>query len=111
MPRLVPHPRRVAHPFARFWRRVGHPPTGEPFWQRRYYDFNVWSTEKLGEKLDYMHNNPLRRGLVERPGDWHWSSFRHYASGEEGEVEIVSQWTARKRERLGIVPRLLRRDK
>ncbi len=85
-------------------------PTGEPFWQGRYYDFNLWSAAKLGEKLDYMHNNPVRRGLVERPGDWRWSSFRHYATGEEGVVEIESQWAARKRERLGIVPRLVRRD-
>jgi putative transposase len=82
--------------------------TGEPFWQRRYYDFNVWSSAKLGEKLDYMHHNPVRRGLVERPEDWPWSSFRHYATGAEGGVEIESQWTAHKRERFGIFPQLRR---
>ncbi len=49
--------------------------SGQPFWQRRYYDFNVWSSAKLGEKLDYLHNNPVRRGLVQRPEDWPWSSF------------------------------------
>ncbi len=84
--------------------------TREPFWQRRYYDFNVWSSAKFGEKLDYMHNNPVRRGLVERPEGWPWSSFRHYATGAEGAVEIESQWTARKRERLGAVPQLRRRQ-
>ena len=84
--------------------------TGQPFWQRRYYDFNVWSTSKLGEKLDYMHDNPVRRGLVERPQDWPWSSFRHYATGEEGVVEIESQWTAGRRERLRIGPQLRRRE-
>src|ERR1700758_3660503 len=36
------------------------------FWQRRYYDFNVWSEEKRLEKLSYMHRNPVRRGLVEK---------------------------------------------
>ncbi len=82
---------------------------GEPFWQRRYYDFNLWSNDKFGEKLDYMHNNPVRRALVERPEDWSWSSFRHYATGVEGTVEIESQWTARKRERLGVVLELRRR--
>ena len=46
------------------------------------------------------------RGLVERPEDWLWSSFRHYASGEVGVVEIESQWTARMRERAGIFPTL-----
>lgn len=67
------------------------------FWQRRYYDFNVWSEEKRVEKLRYMHRNPVVRGLVEKPEEWAWSSFRHYATGVEGTVEIESQWTAFRR--------------
>jgi putative transposase len=72
------------------------------FWQTRYYDFPVWSEKKRVEKLRYLHRNPVKRGLVERPEDWAWSSFRHYATGVEGVVEIESEWTARKRERAGI---------
>ena len=68
------------------------------FWQRRYYDFNVWSAEKRAEKLRYMHRNPVVRGLVSKPEDWPWSSFRHHATGVEGTVEIESFWTAWKRE-------------
>ena len=83
---------------------------GKALWQRRYYDFNVWSERKRLEKLRYLHRNPVRRGLVEHPEDWKWSSFRHYATGAEGVVEIESQWTARKRERLGIAPQLKRRS-
>ena len=49
--------------------------------------------------LKYMHRNPVVRGLVARPEDWPWSSFRHYAMGEIGTVEIESEWTARRRER------------
>jgi putative transposase len=41
------------------------------FWQRRYYDFNVYTAAKTVEKLKYMHRNPIRRGLVARPEDWH----------------------------------------
>src|SRR5450755_192603 len=85
-------------------------PEGSPFWQPRYYDFNVWSEDKRVEKLRYIHRNPVRRGLVERPEDWPWSSFRHYASGTEGTVEIESQWTARKREQMGIEPRMVRKS-
>ena len=33
----------------------------EPFWQERYYDFNVWSERKFREKLRYLHRNPVRR--------------------------------------------------
>ncbi len=77
----------------------------EPFWQARYYDFNVWSEHKRIEKLNYMHRTPVKRGLVSRPEDWAWSSFRHYATGYEGIVEIESEWTARRRQRLGVTPK------
>jgi putative transposase len=73
-----------------------------PFWQARYYDFNVFTARKHVEKLRYMHRNPVKRGLVERPEDWQWSSFRHYAAGVRGTVEIESFWTAALREQRGL---------
>ena len=76
----------------------------DPFWQARYYDFSVWSERKFVEKLRYIHRNPVERGLVDLPEQWIWSSFRHYATGETGPVEIESQWTARRREKFGIFP-------
>jgi len=90
-------------------RQLGEPESG-PFWQPRYYDFNVWSEAKRVGKLRYIHRNPVHRGLVARPEDWPWSSFRHYATGIEGPVEIESQWTARKRERLGVSLQIRRQD-
>jgi putative transposase len=68
-----------------------------PFWQTRFYDFLVHNEEKRVEKLRYMHRNPVVRGLVVKPEDWAWSSFRHYATGVEGRVEIESQWSAMRR--------------
>jgi putative transposase len=68
-----------------------------PFWQPRYYDFNVWNPEKTAEKLRYIHRNPVKRGLVAKPEDWVWSSFRHYETGCARTVEIESFWTAAKR--------------
>ena len=73
----------------------------EPFWQPRYYDFNVRSQHKFIEKVRYIHRNPVERGLVNRPEDWPWSSFDHYATGVRGTVEIESDWTARWREKMG----------
>ena len=58
------------------------------FWQPRFYDFNVYSHEKKNEKLEYMHANPVTRGLVQDPGDWPWSSFSFYATGDCGLVRI-----------------------
>ena len=58
------------------------------FWQRRFHDFNVWSHKKRVEKLNYMHMNPVKRGLVTRPKDWPWSSYSFYAAGEAGLIRI-----------------------
>src|SRR5882724_7407315 len=69
------------------------------FWQKRYYDFNIRNHAQFVEKLRYIHRNPVKLGLCERPEDWEWSSFRHYATGCAGRVEIESEWTARARER------------
>jgi putative transposase len=49
------------------------------FWQRRCYDHNCRSEESLWEKVAYCHNNPVKRGLVEAPEEWKWSSYRWYA--------------------------------
>ena len=46
------------------------------FWQARFYDFNVYTEGKKKEKLNYMHANPVKRGLVEHPRDW--SSWEFY---------------------------------
>ena len=63
----------------------------EPVWQKRFYDFNVWSERKRVEKLRYMHRNPVKRGLVEEPDQWKWSSFRAYCFGERGLVRVNYQ--------------------
>jgi putative transposase len=55
--------------------------TNPTFWQRRFYDFNVWSPEKLKEKLTYIHTNPIRRHLVSHPADWPWSSWSNHTQG------------------------------
>jgi putative transposase len=47
-------------------------------WNRRAYDMNIWSDKKQNEKIDYIHNNPVARGLVGSPGEWPWSSWRFY---------------------------------
>lgn len=70
-----------------------------PLWQKRYYDRNVSSHEEFLEYLRYIHRNPVKKGLCREPGDWSWSSFQHYATGERGPVEIESEWTARLGER------------
>ena len=52
-------------------------------WQPGFHDFNIYSEEKLLEKLDYIHYNPVKAGMVVSPGDYKWSSFRFYFSEEK----------------------------
>ena len=73
--------KRRAHPFLNRLRDVQ--PSGElhyRFWQRGGgYDRNVTDPATLSQMIEYIHNNPVRRGLVEKPTDWIWSSARYYA--------------------------------
>jgi len=62
------------------------------FWEPRFYDFNVYTREKLTEKLKYMHANPVNRGLVDRPAAWKWSSYLFYKTGEQGMISIDYPW-------------------
>ncbi len=61
-------------------------------WQARFYDFNVWTTRKRVEKLRYIHRNPVKRGLVESPEQWRWSSYRFYLLDEPGPVGVNEGW-------------------
>lgn len=63
-------------------------------WQRRFYDFVVFTEHKRIEKLRYMHRHPVTRGLVLEPQEWMWSSFRHYAHDEPGPVRVNEQGKA-----------------
>ncbi|MGH9561842.1 MAG: REP-associated tyrosine transposase [Terracidiphilus sp.] len=58
------------------------------FWQKRFYDFNVWSRKKKIEKLGYMHANPLKRRLVDDSNQWLWSSYAFYQQRGEVLIEI-----------------------
>ena len=78
-------PRKRARPLPELWPEAKAP---RHFWQKRFYDFNVWSRRKEIEKLRYMHRNPVKRGLVSSPELWRWSSFRSYAFAEKGLVEV-----------------------
>ena len=79
--------KRVCAPQLRVWPQEGNRKEMH-FWQRRFYDFNVWSEEKKREKLEYMHGNPVERGLVSRPDLWRWSSYRFYESGEASPLRV-----------------------
>ena len=69
--------------------------THQPFWQRRLYDFNVWSAKKRNEKMSYMHFNPVKRGLVTHPKDWLWSSYDFYTRARTSLCAPNLEWKPR----------------
>lgn len=54
---------------------------GDKFWQPKYHSFSINERSKLEEKLQYMHLNPVRAGLVKAAAEWPWSSARWYERG------------------------------
>lgn len=57
-------------------------------WQSGYYDHIVRDEKDFKTKLNYMHKNPVKAGLVDDPGEYRYSSFRNYYFGENSVLEI-----------------------
>jgi putative transposase len=53
---------------------IRHFGEGDRFWQPKYYSFEIDQRPKLDEKLQDMHDNRARAGIVQRDADWKWSS-------------------------------------
>jgi len=75
----------VQNKFVHYAEKIGG---DDPFWQAKYYPFNLYSEEKVREKLTYMHENPVRAGLVAKACDWVFSSARYYEQGRSVGVPI-----------------------
>jgi len=54
-------------------------------WQPRFFDRALRTVEEYNEKVEYIHLNPVRAGLVSHPKDWRWSSFNEYAGMDSAE--------------------------
>ncbi len=56
-------------------------------WQEGVHPQAITTEDMLRQKLDYIHYNPVKVGLVDRPEDWRYSSARNYF-GQDGVLEI-----------------------
>ena len=50
-----------------------------PVWQHQFWDRFVRHAKEYGQRLNYIHSNPVRKGLVAKPEDWQWSSFNNFS--------------------------------
>ena len=86
----LPHVRRVAPAFLP--RMAERRPGGtihHRFWQTGGgYDRNIIEPETVNRQIEYIHANPVRRGLCGRPEDWVWSSAADYAAVRAGPLML-----------------------
>ena len=61
------------------------------FWQEGSHPQVIEDDEMMLQKLEYIHNNPIRRGFVDEAADWRYSSARNYA-GRPGLIEVTTDW-------------------
>ena len=62
-------------------------------WQDGSWEQLVFTEKFLREKLNYIHSNPMRAGLVGNPDRYPFSSYRNYELGDESLIEIDRAWS------------------
>ena len=60
-------------------------------WQEGSHPEEITTDEMMHKKIEYIHNNPIRRGYVDETREWRYSSARNY-EGEQGLVNIQTEW-------------------
>ena len=61
------------------------------FWQEGNHPVEIQNEDIMRHKLEYIHHNPVRRGYVEDPVHWRYSSAANY-EGLAGLIEIETDW-------------------
>jgi len=51
-------------------------------WQRRFWEHRIRDEKDFQAHFDYIHYNPVKHGLVNKPGDWPHSTFKQYMKNE-----------------------------
>jgi putative transposase len=62
------------------------------FWMKRFDDEVITTDEMMQVKVDYIHNNPVVAGLVEKPEDYLYSSARNYILGDHSILRVETNW-------------------
>jgi putative transposase len=70
-----------------------HYKTESPYqvWEEGNHPQLIESEAAMRQKLDCIHRNPIKRGCVDRPEHWRYSSARNYA-GQGGLIEVARAW-------------------
>ena len=58
-------------------------------WQQDNHPIELSTEKMMHQKLDYLHDNPVEAGFVEKAEDWLYSSARQYHTGQKGFLDII----------------------
>ena len=61
------------------------------FWPEGSHPQLIQTEDMMRQKVEYIHNNPVRRGYVDDPTHWRYSSARDYV-GQSGLLEVTLAW-------------------
>jgi REP element-mobilizing transposase RayT len=74
------------------WHKARHKQDRDhQLWQEGSHPELIQGEEMMRQKIDYIHNNPVKRGYVDLPTHWRYSSARNY-EGLEGLIPVTTQW-------------------
>jgi len=65
---------------------------GHLVWQESFKDTPLWSGWMIWQKINYIHANPVKAGLVSSAKDYRWSSFRSLYSQEDNQIAVDREW-------------------
>jgi REP element-mobilizing transposase RayT len=85
---------RAAKAIVQATRRTSFPETGEghQVWQESFKGVALWSSWMIWQKINYIHQNPVRAGLVRSAKDYYWSSFRSFYSLGDEALAVDHDW-------------------
>ncbi len=74
-----------------FYKKAHKTDRAYQFWQEGIHPEWIQNDEMMQQKIDYIHNNPVKRGYVDKAIHWRYSSARNYM-GQDGLLEICASW-------------------
>ena len=83
--------RKTCPPYLAFYKKAHKSDRDYQFWQEGIHPELIQTDEMMKQKINYIHNNPVKRGYVDKAEHWRYSSARVYA-GELGLLEVVRDW-------------------
>ncbi len=65
---------------------------GHQVWQESFKSFPLWSPFMIWQKINYIHNNPIKSKLVKSAKDYYWSGFRSFYQMDAEPLEVDHEW-------------------